>query len=649
MKRILVVIKACLTIFLIVVLQHQALAQCAPESVLPSIDFSKVGYRQGDSPVPYGQRPATIYYPEGRFTINSLIRLTSGQVLRGAGRDRTILYFPNGLRELGEPCGNPGVDCYDWKNGVIRANGNEIGIEDLTIEFRDHGWCHYCGTNNGGFNGIELQNCTNSWVKNVTIRKSDNGIFISGGSNNTIDGVHVYPMTGLTTHLHFAISGFAKNNLVTNFMAFGSTAHGVTGNWGVDTNVFSNGWGENLYIEPDHNCNGGGGSTSCSPNMMYSNITGTIRGIQTVDRAGNPLQTVLWNVGNTSKCPADAHAAQLDRRIQQAALTVYENCEYGGYRVYLPATGGYPTSGLQDRGMSNNALSSFSLKRGYLARFYQDDNYTGNNYAATAGDNCMVDNGYNDNVSSLWLRPNGVTTLSGNYYIRNRNGLYMDVSGGSLSDGAKMIQANYTGGTSQQFTFTHTADGVYQIRNVRSGKSLTIQSKSVGNGAAVEQWPYSGVAHQKFIAYKLTNGNYQLIVTHSNKILKIKDGSSVAGALLEQWQNDNQLSSEWQLVNVATGALARSATNEALYTDPETDLINEVELFPNPVKRTLEIRSQLDLSGAEITIMDGIGAEKLRNNFNPEGYDVSDLKSGFYLVRIITNEKKRLTKKFIKE
>jgi hypothetical protein len=639
------------TLVVILFQYETSFAQCSPENTLPSVDFSKVGYRQGDTPVPYGQRPATITYPEGRFTINNLIRLTSGQVLRGAGRDKTVLYFPNGLRELGEPCGNPGVDCYDWKNGVIRANGTEIGIEDLTIEFRDHGWCHYCGTNNGGFNGIELQNCTNSWIKNVTVRKSDNGIFISGGSNNTVDGVHVYPMTGLTTHLHIAISAFAKNNLVTNFMAFGDTHHGVTGNWGVDTNVFANGWGENLYIEPDHNCNGGGGTASCSPNMMYSNITGTIKGIQTVDRAGNPLQTVLWNVGNTAKCPADAYSAQLDRRIQQAAMTVYENCDYGGYRVYLPATGGFSTSGLAARGMSNNALSSHTMKKGYLVRFYQDDNYTGSSFSTTAGDNCLSDNGFNDNVSSLWLRPNGVTTLSGNYFIKNRSGMYMDVSGGSISDGAKMIQTTYTGGTSQQFQFTHTADGVYQIKNVKSGKSLTIASRSVGNGAAVEQWAYSGLAHQKFIAYKLANGNFQLIGTHCSKSLKIKDGSTSAGAFVEQWQNDNQLTSEWQLISVATGLPATVASgggNEATEHTEEDDVL-EIEVFPNPVQGKLEIKSTSGLSDAYITIIDGLGAEKIETLFNQEGQDVSGLKPGLYVLQIVTKKNKRVTRKFIKQ
>ena len=102
-----------------------ARAQCT--TPLPAYDFSYVGYRGGSVAVPYRQRTATRSYGPGRFTINSLIQLGSNEVLRGAGRDQTVLYFPNGLRAFGEPCGNEGVDCFDWKNGVIRAEGSEVG------------------------------------------------------------------------------------------------------------------------------------------------------------------------------------------------------------------------------------------------------------------------------------------------------------------------------------------------------------------------------------------------------------------------------------------------------------------------------------------------------------------------------------------
>jgi hypothetical protein len=266
-------------------------------------------------PAPYGQRGATIAFEPGRFTIDSLIVLHDGQVLRGAGRDKTILYFPKGLKGFGEPCGHKGVDCYDWGNGVITATGKEIGIEDLTIEFPPHAWCHYCGDKNEGYNAVAMSHCQDCWIENVTVRNCDSGIFIQDSSSHvTVEGAYVYVNPGVKSHLHIAISGYSNNNLVNNFKIFGSSFHGLTANWGSFSNVFANGWGENIRIEPDHNCNGVGGAASCCPDLMYSNITGAIESIQTRDRAGNPLQTVLWNVGGKTKCPEDAYTAQLRKR-----------------------------------------------------------------------------------------------------------------------------------------------------------------------------------------------------------------------------------------------------------------------------------------------------------------------------------------------
>ena len=62
-------------------------------------DFSNVGYRKGDVPIPYRTRPIT--YGPGRHEITKRLFLKSGQVLRGAGMDKTVLYFPKPLLEIG--------------------------------------------------------------------------------------------------------------------------------------------------------------------------------------------------------------------------------------------------------------------------------------------------------------------------------------------------------------------------------------------------------------------------------------------------------------------------------------------------------------------------------------------------------------------
>ena len=96
----------------------------------PLKDFSHVGYRGGDVPIPYQARPIT--YGPGRHVITKRIVLKSGQVLRGAGKDKTVLYFPKPLREIGNnECPSGKNNCYGWSYGVIQITGaSEVGIED---------------------------------------------------------------------------------------------------------------------------------------------------------------------------------------------------------------------------------------------------------------------------------------------------------------------------------------------------------------------------------------------------------------------------------------------------------------------------------------------------------------------------------------
>jgi hypothetical protein len=294
--------------------------QGKPSMPLPSYDYSTVGYMVG-AQIP--NKPATKTYPAGRITVTDQIILKDGDLLRGAGRDKTILYFPNGLKQMGLPCRHgqiitvtgPGKgDCFDWTStkdglfmGVIGAEGSEIGIEELTIEFPgNHPWQHYGNYDyTSGYNGVEFK-CTNCWMKNVTIKNSDNGVFINRGGNIILEGLHVYARPG-GGHLHVAYVA-SSGNLTNNFRMYGTSSHGLTMNWGAADGVFANGWGENLDIEPDHSC--GAPRNPCSKNMLYSNISGTIRRFQTQDRAGKPVPAIRWNVGSVDRCPLDAYTAQ---------------------------------------------------------------------------------------------------------------------------------------------------------------------------------------------------------------------------------------------------------------------------------------------------------------------------------------------------
>lgn len=160
--------------------------------------------------------------------------------------------------------------------------------------------------------------------------------------------------------------------------------------------------------------------------------------------------------------------------------------------------------------------------------------------------------GFNDVVTSLQVRPNGDTNLTGRYMLRNRSsGLYLDVMNGDTNNGARIRQWTYNGSAAQQFEFSHQGEGVYIIRGVVSGKALDIDAISTANGAKVHLWEYLGSANQRFIAAK-SGSYYQLIASHSSKAIKVAGNSANSGAYVEQWQNEVQASSEWELVPATT-------------------------------------------------------------------------------------------------
>lgn len=127
-----------------------------PQSRLP--DFSFAGYQRGEKPLPDlppgvsvkkfgakgdGQADDTaafrkaltevksgaIEVPPGRYRITGLLEITRPNVvLRGAGPDRTVLFFPTPLNDIksdwGATTGGRKTSNYSWSGGFITLHGS---------------------------------------------------------------------------------------------------------------------------------------------------------------------------------------------------------------------------------------------------------------------------------------------------------------------------------------------------------------------------------------------------------------------------------------------------------------------------------------------------------------------------------------------
>lgn len=89
--------------------------------------------------------------------------------------------------------------------------------------------------------------------------------------------------------------------------------------------------------------------------------------------------------------------------------TMYKHCDYGGTAVGLPV-GDYTLSQLTTRGILNDDLSSLRVNAGYEVQIFENDNFGGAALLITADDNCLVDNAFNDRISSLKIRASAVVS-----------------------------------------------------------------------------------------------------------------------------------------------------------------------------------------------------------------------------------------------
>ncbi len=95
------------------------------------------------------------------------------------------------------------------------------------------------------------------------------------------------------------------------------------------------------------------------------------------------------------------------RKIQPpprpGVATVYQHCNYGGYGINLQP-GNYDLADLNRLGIRNDDLSALKVKAGYEIVAYQHHHFGGKSLIFRGNDNCLVDNQFNDTISSIRVR-----------------------------------------------------------------------------------------------------------------------------------------------------------------------------------------------------------------------------------------------------
>jgi len=267
--------------------------------------------------------------------------------------------------------------------------------------------------------------------------------------------------------------------------------------------------------------------------------------------------------GNTMSVIVQTPGGVVVPPTTDGVATFYKDCSYGGTAVGLPS-GDYKMADLVARGIANDDISSLKVANGYKVQLFWDDNFTGSTITKTANSDCLVADGWNDQVTSLKIRPNGVSGLNGTWILQNRNSnLVMDVANGNPANGTQILQWNNTGAANQQFIFTDLGDGLYKVINVQTNKTVDVSGVSKDNFANVTIWDYVGGKNQQFIVKATDSGYYKLIAAHSSKLLEVGYASTALDAKVNQYDDNNQTCGQWKLLAPTQQAWSTTLQAEA--------------------------------------------------------------------------------------
>ncbi len=81
-------------------------------------------------------------------------------------------------------------------------------------------------------------------------------------------------------------------------------------------------------------------------------------------------------------------------------VNLYQHCDFGGYTAALKE-GTYTLAQLNALGVLDNDVSSLKVQAGYQIQVFNENNFTGASIVKTADDSCLVDDGFNDVITSV--------------------------------------------------------------------------------------------------------------------------------------------------------------------------------------------------------------------------------------------------------
>jgi beta-glucanase (GH16 family) len=309
--------------------------------------------------------------------------------------------------------------------------------------------------------------------------------------------------------------------------------------------------------------------------------------------------------------------------------TLYQHCNFTGYAAGLPV-GSYTLSQLQSRGVTNDDISSVRVQSGYQIRLYQGDNFTGSSVIKTGDDACLVDDGYNDNVTSVV-----VSAVSSGFSQTIQAENYSAMSG---------IQTETTtdAGGGLNVGWIDTNDWMaYNSIAIPTTGTYTIEYRVASPGGGRISLDLNGGSTILGAINVPVTGGWQTWQTISHSV-SINAGTYNFGIFAAT----GGFNLNWWRISRPAGATARASEPVAV-TESLEDAERDFTFYPNPVYNEMMIMSS-ETQRKHLKIFGPDGAEISLGSINNGKLDVTSLPVGIYTISTVDRRGRKIVRRFVK-
>ncbi|MDB5177139.1 MAG: exported protein of unknown function [Candidatus Saccharibacteria bacterium] len=102
----------------------------------------------------------------------------------------------------------------------------------------------------------------------------------------------------------------------------------------------------------------------------------------------------------------------------------------------------------------------------------------------------------------------------------------------------------------------YISDGVYEITNSHSGKSLDVAGGSTANGASVQLYSSNHSAAQRWQLTRDSDGYYGVKSTASGRYLDVLGGTPTMGAKIQIWDGNDSCAQKWSIRMMSDNSIA---------------------------------------------------------------------------------------------